>query len=242
MWIDDDVFERCREPLAFACYVPRGCAVVLGSANEAAREADLDACAAGGVPILRRAGGGGAVVLHEGCVVVSLGAWVRHPYQNKTYFELLNNALIEALAGRWPTLARLNQRGISDVVDGQRKVAGTSLFRSRHYLLYQASLLVEARLGEITRYLRHPSREPDYRSGRQHADFITDVSAVVGEPLAPAQVAAHLEDALPGVTRRLLADELIDADVAHVPTILVRAARGRAESDTVAPRPPPGAP
>ena len=169
MWIDDDVLRRCDEAVALTVFVPATPIVVLGSANVAEREADVEACAAAQVPVLKRYGGGGAVVLHDGCVVVSLGCWVRQHFQNKLYFERVNAAVIDALALAWPPLAGLTQRGLSDVVFGDRKVAGTSLFRSRNYLLYQASLLVDPKLALIERFLRHPSREPDYRAGRAHA-------------------------------------------------------------------------
>src|SRR5262249_34075225 len=47
-------------------------AVVLGAACRLVEEVDADACRADGVPILRRASGGGTVLLGAGCLCFSL--------------------------------------------------------------------------------------------------------------------------------------------------------------------------
>src|SRR5713101_1696181 len=47
-------------------------AVVLGSASRLAEDVDEAACLADGVPILRRASGGGTVLLGPGCLCYSL--------------------------------------------------------------------------------------------------------------------------------------------------------------------------
>lgn len=229
MWIDDDILERCDEPAALACWIPEDPIVVLGSSNDAAIEADEAACAAAGIPILRRYGGGGTVLLHSGCVVLSYGAWVRQHFQNKLYFELLNAALIDCLAGEWSRLATLTQRGLSDIVQGDLKVAGTSLFRSRNYLLYQVSLLIDPRIDEIARFLKHPSKEPDYRRGRSHAAFVTGLGHLeVG--VAPKRCLDVLTKGFPAAAATTLGDEMIAPIEAQYPTLRDRAARGRAQA------------
>jgi len=40
---------------------------------------------------------------------------------------------------------------------------------------YQGSLLVNPKLQKIDRYLKHPTREPDYRQNREHLDFVTSL-------------------------------------------------------------------
>jgi lipoate-protein ligase A len=226
MWIDDDILERRAERTAISCWIPSAPLVVLGSSNVADVEVDLDACAAAHVPVLKRYGGGGTVVLHDGCVVVSVGGWVTQAFQNKLYFEGLNRAVIAALAARWPRFARLGQRGLSDLVDGDKKVAGTSLFRSRNYLLYQASILVDPQIALVTKLLKHPSKEPDYRQGRSHGDFMTGLAVL--EPAVTVDgcrevlrttLARHLDQALAG--------EWIEPIEAQFPALDARAERGR---------------
>src|SRR5437764_5770592 len=48
-------------------------AIVLGSGCVLREEVDEDACAADGVPVLRRSTGGGTVLLGRGCLLFSLG-------------------------------------------------------------------------------------------------------------------------------------------------------------------------
>lgn len=227
MWIDDEVLLRAAEPCALSLWIPDHPMVVLGSSNDPATEADVDRCNADDVPVLKRYGGGGTVVLYHGSVVISLGCWVRQAYHNQSYFRLLNQAVADALGTRWPACRAIEQRGISDLAVAGKKVAGTSLFRSRNYLLYQASLLVDLDLTLIERYLRHPSKEPDYRAGRRHADFLQGLGALAPD-LTPATCLAQLESALPGSLATLLAEELIAPIQDQVPTILNRGSHARA--------------
>lgn len=147
--------------------------VVLSSSNDPSREADPEACKAAGVPILRRRGGGGTVVLGPGCLICTLAVHVRDQFSNQRYFHAINAAWIDTL--QMLGIDGLHQNGISDIVLQDRKVAGTSIFRKRHLLVYQGSLLVHPDMDQIGRLLRHPSREPEYRQGRSHDSFLTSL-------------------------------------------------------------------
>lgn len=175
MWIDDDVLRRYKQQLVTAVYYPQQTVVVLGNSNKADVEVNAEACQRDGVEILKRYGGGGTVVLYPGSLVVSVGAWVGQPFQNSQYFDAINGCVIKSLGALHPDFCQLSVDGLSDIVFGERKVAGTSMFRSRNYLLYQASILVELDIDLIGRYLKHPSKEPAYRKKRSHRDFLTSL-------------------------------------------------------------------
>lgn len=226
MWIDDDILRQCDRPLVHSVWIPRETVVIMGSSNSPDKECDSERCKKDGVPILRRYGGGGTVVLHDGCVVISIGTWMRDPYKNSTYFQLLNQAVINALAGKWTILKELEQAGISDICHKGFKVAGTSLFRSRQYLLFQVSLLVNPRIEVIESYLQHPTKEPDYRQGRPHRSFIRGLSDLV-TGMTPQLVAQVLEDGIASAVKLSLGDEAIQPVSQHIPIILERAASGR---------------
>ena len=136
---------------------------VVGSANNFERECFASHCTKDGIEVLRRYGGGGTVVLHPGCLIVSFGLWVKSYFENKKYFVGINNAVIGSLSSYDSSLKDMYQDGLSDLCFAKKKVAGTSLFRSRNYLLYQASILCENDINLINRYLRHPSKEPELR-------------------------------------------------------------------------------
>jgi len=208
MWIDDDIIGRCHEPIALAVWVPNRTVVVLGSSNDPEVECRQDLCKADGISILKRYGGGGTVVLHPGCVIISCGTWVQQPYANDVYFKKINQALIDSLASSWPALKALTQAGISDVVFDKRKIAGTSLFRSRQYLLYQASILADPRPELMARYLAHPSKEPDYRQGRDHGSFVTGIEHLVSEANTK-EIESILKQSFQKHLRLVLGDDLI---------------------------------
>ncbi len=222
MWIDDDILHRAARQTTIHCFVPEKTVVVLGASNVAEHEVNLAACVADDVPVLKRYGGGGTVVLHPGCAVVSLGLWVRQHFQNKLYFERVNGALIDSLAQFAPRLADLAQRGLSDLALGERKVAGTSLFRSRNYLLYQASILVDPKIELLERYLGHPTREPDYRRSRSHRDFVVGIGEVV-PGLTAATVVGRISESLETTLARRLGDELAPPHLDQLAGLYARA-------------------
>jgi lipoate-protein ligase A len=66
----------------------------------------------------------------------------------------------------------------------------------RDFALYLASIMVNPDLEAIDAYLAHPSREPEYREGRGHRDFVVGLEELAGRRLEPAKVAESLRLAL----------------------------------------------
>lgn len=200
MWMDSwalDQPPRCWPPhpeaacagerVLFRCFETLERVVVLASSNDPERETRAAACAAQGVPVLRRRGGGGTVVLGEGCVVLTLAFFARELFGNERHFAAINQLWIDALSSLGAP--RLVQAGISDLAFGDRKVAGTSLFRKKHLVVFQGSLLVDPNFTAIETLLAHPSREPGYRAGRPHSAFLTSLRRL-GCGLLPSEIAA----------------------------------------------------
>jgi lipoate-protein ligase A len=169
---DDDLIEATRRDGEARMRIsrPPGPMVVLGRGSKAEVELDLDACERDQIPVFRRRGGGCAVVLDPGNVIVS----VVHPIAgiggNQAHFDRISRWLIGGLDRIG--FPGIRQEGISDLVLDDRKIAGSSLYRPRGLLYYSASLLVRPDLKLIERYLAHPPREPEYRRGRPHAEFV----------------------------------------------------------------------
>lgn len=175
---DDDLIEASRRDGRPRVRVYRlsDTAVVLGSGSRSDNEVNLDACRADGVPILRRRGGGCAVVIDPGAVIVSVvvtGLSFRH---QRRQVEKLTRWLVKGLGQIG--FPGLSPAGNCDLVLGERKVGGACFYRSRDLLYYSASLLVDPDAEKFTRYLKHPPREPDYRAGRPHASFVGSLAAV----------------------------------------------------------------
>lgn len=183
-----DGFLADRAP-RLRLYEPASTAAVLGASGRSERDLDLAALEADGVPVLTRRGGGGAVVLSPGQVVLALVTEVASDFGSREYARAVNEWFVEAL--RSVGVDGVEHRGISDLALGGRKVLGTSVYRSRRVLFYQASLLVANDLSLFARYLRHPAVEPDYRQGRSHEAFCTTLRAA-GHDLDPGRVIAAL--------------------------------------------------
>jgi lipoate-protein ligase A len=153
-----------------------------------------------GIPVLRRRGGGGTVVLSPGQVVLALVTEVASPFQNLHYFRSVNHWFRLALKALG--ISGVEDRGISDLTIGEKKILGTSLYRRRRILFYQASLLVDNDLSLFDRYLRFPSRVPDYRGGRGHLEFCTNLR-LEGYDLSVRDVMARLEEVVKDQLSRL---------------------------------------
>lgn len=227
MWIDDQILKQFHKTLHAEIFVPQTTCVVLGSGNDEVLEVNLEACQERSISVMRRYGGGGTVVLYPGCVVVSLGCWVKEQFQNTLYFRLINQAVINSLGAAWQNLNDLSQAGISDITMGDKKIAGTSLFRSRNYLLYQASLLVALDRELVNGVLRHPTKEPDYRQGRSHGEFLTSLMTAEPTISSPTQVARELKNNFHDVVIKILGDHLIEPIAEQAPALTARLERSQ---------------
>ncbi len=152
--------------------------VVLGRAT-LVRDLLVGRCVADGVPVYRRKGGGGAVVLAPGMLVITTCFGFSRRPDATMLMAGLGETIIQALTaygqksgGR---VQGLSIRGFGDVCLGDRKIAGSSLYLRKDLALYQASLLVRDSAGIINRYLDRPSAEPEYRRGRTHDQFVTSL-------------------------------------------------------------------
>lgn len=170
---EDELVAEARATGRALCrvYIPDQVAVVIGRGGDAARELHEAAIAADGVPVYRRPGGGGAVVLDPGNVIVALVLPLPGLGGIPAAFKLASDLVISALEACG--VAGVTQRGVSDLALGDRKLGGSCLRRERGLAHYTTTLLVDPDLALLDRYLQHPPREPDYRAGRTHRDFVT---------------------------------------------------------------------
>jgi lipoate-protein ligase A len=106
-------------------------------------------------------------------LVLSLTLSVRRRFANLHYTGLIHELISRGF--RAAGLPEPRMRGISDLTFRERKVLGASLYRRRQRLLYQGVILVNAPVDTIAALLRHPDREPEYRRGRAHEEFLLNI-------------------------------------------------------------------
>jgi lipoate---protein ligase len=183
--------------------------VVLGRGSDPEREVDLEACRADGVPVVRRSGGGCSVVLDPGNLLVGVALRIPGLLGSLEHFRRISAWLIAGLDRIG--LSGLRREGPSDLVLGERKVGGACIHRGRDLLHYGASLLVSPQVELMERYLRHPPREPEYRRGRSHREFVGAL-----HPGATNEVLAAIEKAL---RQELHAEALVRGKTGPLPRL-----------------------
>ena len=156
-------------------------AVVIGRSNDIDREVNVPFCQADGVPILRRSSGGGAVVLGPGCLCFSLALPIPARFP-ELGIAGVTRAVMERLAEAFGSAtAPVTVSGISDLAANDRKICGNAQRWRRRAFLHHGSLLYDFDLSRVSRYLNHPSRQPDYRRRRTHDDFVANLRRTRGE-------------------------------------------------------------
>jgi lipoate---protein ligase len=149
-------------------------AVVLGGGGSIAIDVNESSCFANGVPIHRRASGGGTVLLGRGCLLFSLVLQYERAAElrdvNASYRWILGR-ICDALR----SVANVEHIGISDLAVNNFKVSGNAQQRKARHLLHHGTLLYDFDLPLIARYLNPPEREPTYRERRVHNDFVTNL-------------------------------------------------------------------
>ncbi len=155
-------------------------AVILGASGKVHDDVDEDACLRDGVPLQRRASGGGTVLLGTGCLlytfVLSMEANPALRDIHASYRYLLNWT-----AQALKSAAAMTQEGISDLAVAGRKISGSSQQRKRNYMLHHGTLLYDFDVRAMSRYLRMPEKQPAYRAQRAHDAFVENLHADPGE-------------------------------------------------------------
>jgi lipoate-protein ligase A len=188
---DDDIIKAtCQdgEPRVKTTVYPKPM-VVLGRGSDPEIELYVDNCIEDNVQVVRRRGGGCAVVIDPGNVVVSMVLPMKRLGGVTMYFNWMSILVMVGLTEIG--VPNLRRKGISDIVLENRKVAGSCVWCSKGFLYYTATLLVQPQVELMERYLRYPPKEPDYRLGRSHRDFVGRLDTVP-IPKTPKQVARDL--------------------------------------------------
>jgi lipoate-protein ligase A len=162
-----------------------------------------------GIPVLRRPSGGAAVVLGPGCLMHAVVLSRRLRGGLRAVDRVHRFVLRRLAAALEPWAPEVRCQGTSDLALGGRKFSGNSVRVRREHLLYHGTLLYDFPLELIDRCLAMPPRQPDYREGRPHAAFVTNLplsAATLRRSLASAwQAAEPLTDWPRARTARLVA-------------------------------------
>jgi lipoate-protein ligase A len=147
--------------------------VVIGYANRVGAEVDTAACERLHIPILRRFSGGGAVLQGPGCVNYTLVISNERAGSIRAAYALVlerHQRCISNLLG-----LEVEISGGSDLTVAGRKFSGNSQHRKRRFTIVHGTFLLNLDVSLMLETLPLPSKEPDYRRKRNHADFLMNL-------------------------------------------------------------------
>lgn len=170
---DFEIFDN-QDDYAIKLWQPDKTYLVLGQSNHPETSLITEHVFHDGIPVYKRPSGGETVILTKNMIVISVVFQVETLQNPKPYFEKINHSIITALATHG--VQGLNQKGISDIAIYDKKILGSSIYRTTQKMLYHAVLNLSENIDTITRYIAHPAKEPDYRQGRTHKEFVTSLS------------------------------------------------------------------
>ena len=188
--LDEALLDLCEagsghEILRF--WEPLETFVVLGYSNKTRLEINELSCKADGLPVLRRASGGGTVLQGPGCFNYSLFLDLQTRPElagitsSNEFIMEKNRAALESILGE-----PVRVQGHTDLTLGELKFSGNAQRRKKNYLLFHGTFLYEFDLRYIEKYLTLPEARPAYRADRPHRDFVTNI------PVKPFRIAEAL--------------------------------------------------
>ncbi len=149
--------------------------VVLGRSSVVADEVNLNYCQARAIPVFRRVSGGATILTGPGCLMYA----VRLSYKLRPKLRMLDQAHQFVMGQMKAAIGKLGSdvhiAGTSDLVYQNKKVSGNSLRCRRGGLIYHGTLICDLDLKLIADCLKQPARQPEYRQGRDHRAFLTQL-------------------------------------------------------------------
>jgi lipoate---protein ligase len=183
-----DLAEKGEIGECFRLWKAEDAFVVLGRGNTYKTEVDLGQCKADGVSVFRRQSGGGTILQMPGVLNCTLILDMEARPELK-HISKSNCIIMSWFKDAFKSRAEgVSVRGYSDLCVFDKKVMGTAQRRLRRFVLFHGSLLVDCDLSLISKYLSHPSKEPGYRAGRDHSQFLTTL------PFSVSDAESVLED------------------------------------------------
>jgi len=158
--------------------------VVVGYANKIEAEVNVASCEGANIPVLRRCSGGGTVLQGRGCLNYALVLEIAaHPTlanisSANQYIMERNREAVQSAVG----VSRVIKiQGHTDLACANqpadfRKFSGNSQRRHKNFLLFHGTFLLDFNLAQVGELLKFPSRQPDYRSSRNHGDFLMNLN------------------------------------------------------------------
>ena len=154
-------------------WVPEQLYLVLGQSNKVENSIFEEKVLADKIPVIKRPSGGETVILSPKTLIISVRMLVEKLENPQVSFKKINNSIISTLESMG--VEDLQYRGISDICIGEKKILGSSIYRKKNLVFYHAVLNIAEDIELISKYLRHPPREPEYRKGRSHDEFVTNL-------------------------------------------------------------------
>jgi lipoate-protein ligase A len=168
-----DIALLDAEQYRFMIWQPQFEAIVLGQSNKIETAIELEEVYTDKIPVMKRPSGGQTVLLSPKTLVVSAVVVQEKLDKPHQWFKVFNQKIIQAL--KKVGVNDVSTKGISDLAIGVKKILGSSIYRKGNKILYHAVLNIAESPRKIGRYLSHPSKEPDYRAGRSHEQFVTSL-------------------------------------------------------------------
>jgi lipoate---protein ligase len=147
--------------------------VVLGRGSKST-EASQEHCTRDGIPVLQRCSGGASIVAGPGCLMYSVILSLKRLPKLKAIDQAHSYVMGRLLSSLIELDFKIELQGICDLTRDGKKFSGNALRYRRDWLLYHGTILYDFPLELISRYLQTPPRQPEYRAGRSHIEFVTN--------------------------------------------------------------------
>ncbi len=160
----------------YKIWIPDRKMVVIGRGSDAEKEVNYKQTEKDNIEVIRRDSGGCAVFLSPNMVVASFVLYGQKLINPMVYFRMFNEFVINALSRLG--LDNVKIEGISDLSVNGKKISGSSIYRNKDLVLFHIVINLNEDVELISKYLLHPPREPKYREGREHKDFVTSIKSI----------------------------------------------------------------
>ncbi|HEX8550095.1 MAG TPA: lipoate--protein ligase family protein [Abditibacteriaceae bacterium] len=175
--LEEALLEACDAggPEVLRVWTPRERSVVVGYAQSVEKEVLAENCDSDNVPILRRITGGGTVLHGTGTLCYAL--ILRTAREEIASVSAANSWIMQQQANAvgHAVNRQVEVQGYTDLALQGRKFSGNAQRRKAKAILFHGTFLLDFDLNQLDRYLRFPSRQPEYRAHRNHADFLTSL-------------------------------------------------------------------